>query len=198
MGPRESSASPTLQWNAATGASSYRVQVSTTSALATTVVDRASITTTSTAVAGLARGTLYYWRVSAANSAGSSPWSTTWSLTTVGTAQPAPSSAPTLVSPENGATSVSKTPTLQWNNSTGATSYRVQVSTKPSFGTLVYDQSGITSTSATVTRLGGGTTCYWRVSAANSSGTSGWSAVWSFKTWGAKTSLESQSRILPR
>ena len=176
------STSPTLQWNAATGASSYRVQVSTTSTFATTVVDRSGITATSTPVTGLAGGTLYYWRVSASNYAGSSPWSPSWSFTTAGTPPSVPPPAPALVSPSNGATSVSRTPTLLWGSSTGATSYRVQVSTSSSFGTLVYDKSGITSTSATVTGLRAKTTYYWRANAANSSGVSDWPAAWSFKT----------------
>ena len=186
------SASPTLQWNAATGASSYRVQISTTSAFATTVTDRSGITTTSVAVAGLVSGTRYYWRAYAASSAGSSPWSTTWSFTTAGTAPPVPPSTPTLVSPENGATSVSRAPTFEWNSSTGATSYRIQVSARPAFSTLVHDQSGITSTSTTTAKLGAGTTYYWRVNATSSSGTSNWSAVWSFKTWGTRVLLGRQ------
>jgi len=41
----------------------------------------------------------------------------------------APPPPPTLVSPANGATNVSTSPTLSWNASTGATSYGVQVST---------------------------------------------------------------------
>lgn len=191
------SASPTLQWNAATGASSYRVQVSTTSAFTTTAVDRSSITTTSTAVAGLASGTRYYWRASAANSAGSGPWSIAWSFTTTGTAPLTPPSSPTLVTPENGATAVSRTPTLQWSSATGATSYRVQVSTKPVFSALVNDQSGLPSTSTTATRLGVGTVYYWRVSATGPGGTSSWSTARSFKTWGTRTSLDGRPRILP-
>ena len=41
--------------------------------------------------------------------------------------------APTLSSPTNGATGVSTSPTLTWNTSSGATSYRLQVSTSSAF-----------------------------------------------------------------
>ena len=181
------SASPTLQWNAAIGATSYRVQVSTTSAFTTTVADRSDVTAMSAAVAGLVNGTRYYWRVLAASSAGSSAWSASWSFTTTGTAPP---SVPTLATPANGTTSVSRTPALQWNSSPGASTYRVQVSTRPTFNTLAYDQSGLTSTSATSPRLGGGALYYWRVNATGPGGTSAWSAAWSFRTWGTRTILE--------
>lgn len=94
---------------------------------------------------------------------------------------PTPPSAPTLVSPSNGATNVSTSPTLSWNASSGATSYRAQVSTSSSFSTTVFDQS-VSTTSVTVSGLASGTTYYWRVSASNSAGTSSWSATWSFTT----------------
>jgi subtilisin family serine protease len=88
--------------------------------------------------------------------------------------------APVLVSPGNGS-STSRSPTLTWNAVTGATSYRVQVSTSSSFGTLAWDQS-LAGTSTTVTGLLGKTTYFWRVNAINSTETSAWSDVWSFRT----------------
>lgn len=90
--------------------------------------------------------------------------------------------APTLSSPTNGATGVSTSPTLTWNASSGATSYRLQVSTSSAFSTLTIDQSGITTTSRAISGLADGATYYWRVNATNSAGTSGWSSVWNFTT----------------
>lgn len=90
--------------------------------------------------------------------------------------------APTLLSPTNGATGVSTSPTLSWNASSGATSYRLQVSTSSAFSTLTIDQSGITTTSLAISGLASGTIYYWRVNATNSAGTSDWSSVWSFTT----------------
>jgi subtilisin family serine protease len=171
----------TLTWNASTGATSYRVQVSTSSSFTTLAYDQSGITSTSTSVPGLASNTLYYWRVNATNAGGTSAWSTVWSFTTTN-APPPPPAAPTLISPANGANNVSRTATLTWNASTGATSYRVQVSTSSSFTTLVYDQSGITSTSTIVSGLGSRIRYYWHVNATNAGGTSAWSAVWRFRT----------------
>jgi len=173
------STSPTLTWNASSGATSYTVQASTSSAFTTFAYNVSGITGTSTNVTGLAGSTVYYWRVNATNTGGTSAWSTSWSFTTGAGSPPA---APTLRSPSNGATGVSRTPTLSWNASTGASSYRVQVSTSSSFGTLVYDQSGITSTSTTVSGLGSRVTYYWRVDASNASGTGAWSTTWHFRT----------------
>ena len=88
--------------------------------------------------------------------------------------------APTLVSPGDGA-NVSRNPTLTWNTVTGATSYRVQVSLSSTFGTTAFDQV-VAGTSVGVTGLAGKTTYFWRVNASNATETSPWSAVRSFKT----------------
>ncbi len=173
------STSPTLSWNASSGAASYTAQVSTDPGFATFVYNQSGITGTSTNVTGLAGNTVYYWRVNATNAGGTSAFSSTWSFTTAAGSPPA---APSLSSPLNGATNVSRTPTLTWNASSGAVSYTAQVSTDPGFATFVYNQSGITSTSTTVSGLGSRITYYWRVSATNTFGTSAWSATWNFRT----------------
>ena len=173
------STNASLSWNASSGASSYRVQVSTSSTFTTLVSDQPGLSGTSTTVAGLASGTVYYWRANATNAGGTSGWSATFSFTTGAGSPPA---APTLSSPLDAATGVSRTPTLSWNASAGATSYRVQVATDPGFTTLVYDQAGITSTSTTLPLLGSRVTYYWQVNASNTIGTSGYSSVWSFRT----------------
>jgi hypothetical protein len=74
--------SPTLTWNASTGATSYHLQLSTDSTFATTLVDQSALATTSYAAGGLAASTKYYWRVSASNGAGSSAYSGVFSFTT--------------------------------------------------------------------------------------------------------------------
>ena len=171
---------PTLTWNASTGASSYRVQVSTTGEFGTIVVDQDHLTTTSYALSGLTGNMTYYWRVYAENSAGSSPYSTVWNFTTG--APPPPPAAPVLSTPSNGATGIAVNATLTWNASTGATSYRVQVSTDSGFAATVRDSSNIVTSSYVASGLAATTTYYWHVSATNSGGTSAYSTIWKFTT----------------
>jgi subtilisin family serine protease len=76
----------TLSWAASSGATSYNVQVSTSSTFGTLFLDRPGVTTTSTSVSGLAASTVYYWRVSATNSGGTSAFSAARSFTTAAAA----------------------------------------------------------------------------------------------------------------
>jgi hypothetical protein len=68
-------------WTASTGASKYHIQVSTTPAFTSTVIDAFS-TTTSYQASGLAYNTPYLWRVKALNDTSSSPWTDAWLFTT--------------------------------------------------------------------------------------------------------------------
>ena len=74
---------PTLSWNASPGANNYTLQVSTESSFSSFVVNKPGITSTSYPVDELAESTLYYWRVNAVNSYGTSDWSSVWSFTTL-------------------------------------------------------------------------------------------------------------------
>ena len=176
---------PTLMWRASTGATSYRVQVSTGANFTTTVIDQSNIALTSFAASGLLPNTTYYWHVSATDSAGTSAYSGSWSFTT---AVPTPPQ-PVLASPANGATGVSTNPTLTWSASTGAISYRLQVSTDANFGTTVVDQGNISTTSYSATGLAVNRQYFWHVNATSSGGTSTFSAAWSFTTGSVPTGL---------
>ncbi len=177
------SITPTLSWNASSGATSYGLQVSTSSSFSSTVLNQTGITTTSYTVSGLANNTTYYWRVNASNAGGTSAHSATWSFTTaIGPGGPTAPSVPTLVSPADGAAGLPTNLTVSWNASSGATSYRLQVSTSAAFSTLILDQSGLSSTSYNLASLATNTTYYWRVNASNAGGTSDYSIAWSFTT----------------
>lgn len=91
-------------------------------------------------------------------------------------------SSPALNSPSNGATGVSVSTTLSWNASSGANSYTLQVSVNSTFTALVVNQANITAASHNISGLNNSSVYYWRVMAANASGNSGWSSVWSFNT----------------
>ncbi|MEI7811051.1 MAG: FISUMP domain-containing protein [Ignavibacteria bacterium] len=135
--------------------------------------------------APLMPNTTYYWKIVAYDVNYNSATGQVWSFTTT-SGNTATLGAPVLLSPANGATYQSITPTLIWNVVTGATSYTLQVSADTSFSNPVYNKNGLIPTtfgaSQQVTGLSNSTTYYWRVSSANSYGSSDWSDVWSFTT----------------
>jgi hypothetical protein len=104
--------------------------------------------------------------------------------------------SPTLVSPKNSSTNVGTIPSMRWNASTGASSYRLQVSTSTSFNNIVYEDSTITTTNKEISPLMTNTAYHWRVLAKNSNGSSMWSPVWSFTT-GTTTSVEQINSEIP-
>jgi hypothetical protein len=166
---------PTLTWGTVADAATYHVQLSTTSTFSSTLVDDSTLMAGTKAITGLSGTTVYYWRVNAKNTGGTSAWSTPFSFTTgIG--------APVLTIPNNASTNVSITPTLTWSGVTGAVTYRVQLSTSSTFGTTIVDDSTLTATSKAVTGLSNSTAYYWRVNAKNASGTSAWSTVFNFYT----------------
>ncbi len=166
----------TLKWAAVTGAATYRVQLSTDSTFATTLVNDSTVTTTLRAGGALANNTVYYWRVNAKNAGGTSAFSTRSSFTTI-LAAPVPST------PANGATGLPITAdTLKWTASTGAVTYRVQLSTDSNFATTTLNDSTVTATQRAVGTLANNTTYYWRVNAKNTGGTSAFSTRFSFTT----------------
>jgi photosystem II stability/assembly factor-like uncharacterized protein len=168
----------TLSWNPSTNAEMYRLQVSTSSNFATTVVDDSTLTTTSREVGPLANKTTHYWRVNAKNVGGTSTWSNVWRFTTIVAAP----SIPTLAAPADSAVNQSTTLVLSWNPATDAETYHLQVSASSDFSTTVVDDSTITATSRQVGPLTHETTYYWRVRAKNIVGTSAWSGPRRFTT----------------
>ena len=104
--------------------------------------------------------------------------------------------SPTLISPINRSTDVAINPSMSWNSSSGASLYRLQVSTNTAFNQLVFEDSTITSTSHAIGQLFDNTVYHWRVLAKNSNGSSMWSPVWSFNT-GTNTMVEQISIEIP-
>lgn len=87
-----------------------------------------------------------------------------------------------LISPANGATSVSGSPNLTWNAAIGATSYDVQVSTNSNFSPLAAS-ANVSGTSYTVSpALMGNTQYFWRVRGTSTCGTGSFSGAFSFTT----------------
>jgi hypothetical protein len=171
-----------LSWSSVLNAASYAVMVSTSSSFSTTVFNQTGLTALSATLSSLANSTTYYWMTAAANPTNSSgvAWSGVWSFTTASpTLAPV---APSLTSPTNasGNQPISSLG-LSWSTSAGATSYEVEVSTSNTFSTTIFDQTGPSLTSSTVSGLMNNASYYWRANASNIGGTS-WSSTWSFTT----------------
>ena len=169
-----------LSWSPSAGATSYRLQVATDPAFGSITLDNYSIVVTSWQLGPLLNSTIYYWRVSASNLAGSSALSPTRSFATIAPAT-APQ-APVPNSPRDGQVNVPTSLTLNWNPSIGATSYQVQVSSTSNFTSLFVDDPSLSNTSRQVRSLANSTIYYWRVRARNEGGTSSYSPIMRFTT----------------
>jgi hypothetical protein len=143
---------------------------------ASLLVSDSTVTDTSKAIAGLTFETLHYWRVSAKNTAGASPFSPAWSFTTS-------SGAPELVAPPDGASGVADPVTLRWRAQAGALAYWLQVSADTAFGSLAVNDSTVLDTARVVAGLAGSQTYHWRVRNRTISGPGVFSPAWSFTTF---------------
>lgn len=161
----------TANWGSVTGAVGYRLDISTNSAFSDFVSsyqNRDMGGARSAAVTVLSASTTYYYRVRAYNVGGVSADSTTRSVRTAIAAPQTPVA--------NAATNVSKQGfNANWSVNSGATGYRLDVSTSSSFSTYVsgYRNLAVGNTSSrAVTRLLPNQTYYYRVRAYNTAGTS--------------------------
>jgi hypothetical protein len=93
---------------------------------------------------------------------------------------PAP---PILTNPPNGSVDSMQNTTFGWNASSGATSYKIQISTDTGFVTIV-NENTISTNSYTLPNgiLQPNTTYYWRVKGVNDIGEGSYSATWYFYT----------------
>jgi hypothetical protein len=90
-----------------------------------------------------------------------------------------------LLSPPDEFQGISPYPTLFWARKTDALSYNVQVSETENFSSIVRNITGVDTTHVVVEDLKFNTTYYWRVQSVGTTGSSGWSAPWSFTTGSA-------------
>ncbi len=157
-------------WNPPAGAETYRLDVSKSSVFTSYVAgyhDK-TITETSDAVTGLTAMTTYYYRVRAVNASGTGADSNIVEITTA----PSP---PDIAQ----ATDITTTGfTADWNPSTGATGYLLDVSVSGEFDSFVpgYEELPVTGgTSQAVIGLSPGSNYYYRVRAVSENGISDYS-----------------------
>ena len=204
-----------FQWNAISGATDYRIVVSSSSNFggfneATFQCDASCQTDTTGGASSfsgfsLSPTTTYYWRVRAGapNIGKGGDWSSTRSFTTGSVTQGF--SPPVLLSPSEGMSNVSlTTQDFSWKPVDGANSYRLVVSDDASFSGLSDDGFTCINTSTCQMHVGTGTThtgfplvsgqtYYWRVRAGNTITEQG--GTWSIDR--AVTTLQVASSRVP-
>jgi hypothetical protein len=163
-------------WTSVSGATGYRIDVAydqNFTSLGLNNYDAGN--STGLTVTGVSPSTTYWYRVRAYNATTTSGNSNTISVTTSSAGSPPP--APTA----NAASSVTSSAfTANWSSSSGATGYRLDVSTSSGFGSFVSGYNNLdvgNAQTASVTGLSASTTYYYRVRAYNGNGTSGNSNV---------------------
>lgn len=156
----------TANWNATAGATGYKLDVSDNSGFSSFIAgfSNKDVTTNNSSVTGLSSGVTYYYRVRSYNSAGTSPNSNTVSQITIPAIPVATSASLPSQSQFN----------ANWNSVTGATSYRLDVSSD-GFTSFVsgYNNRIASGTTEQVTGLSPGVTYQYRVRSENTAGVSG-------------------------
>ena len=160
-----SSSQLSLSWNAVSGATTYKVERSTSSGSGFTQI--VSNLTTSYNNTGLNQGTRYYYRVRASNSNGDGAYSSVANNFT----------RPGQVTGLSATAASSSQINLSWSNPSGTeTGFQVYRSTASNMAGQVLVGTAI-GTSSSVTGLNASTTYYFRVRGVNSGGTGAYSSI---------------------
>lgn len=162
---------PAFGWTAAANATSYNLQVSTTSDFATQAINVNGLTgTTYQAVTSLSENTQYFWRMQSV-ATGTSAWSAPFAFTTV--APVLPPVPPTLVTPVYQATNVAVPVTFEWTPVENVTTYEVEIATANNFANPVYSNT-ISGVTFNWIDAANNTQYFWRVRSVNGNGNSEW------------------------
>ncbi len=170
----------TFDWSDVANATSYRIQVDDSSNFASPLIFDRIVTPSTFTAPYFLNVRRHWWRVRAINSAGvAGPYSSTRRFTPSSGPAPTTPTAPTLLSPADGATPAQPV-TLDWSDVTDAANYRVQIDDSSTFSSpMIVDQTvfGSQFTAPTLAT----TQVWWRVRGVNSAGAAGpFSAVRSF------------------
>jgi hypothetical protein len=166
-----------VTWNTTANASTYALQVSSDSNFSSFVYNQSNLTATWQNINGLTNNSTYYWHVNASNVGGTSPWSTTWHLTTIITL-PGPI---TLVAPGDSEKVATDSTILIWRKGGASVAkYLLNVATDSGMVNTIKNDSTITDTTKLLKSLTSGQTYWWRVKANNAAGWGTWSIIRNF------------------
>jgi hypothetical protein len=168
-----------FDWDNVPGATSYGLQVMSSSL---TIINVSGLPVSEYTVPPFTftPNSYYYCRINAAGPGGQGPWSTVYNFNTAAS----PPNPPALIFPPDSAYFISLTPVFDWTDVSGATMYRLQVSTSPLFTNTNINISGLVNSGYAVPSgaLAICTRYYWRVAASNGGGQGSWSIVRTFVT----------------
>ena len=155
---------PTLDWDDVASAVNYHIQVDDDSDFSSPVVDDSDMLVSNyTPTSTLSDGT-HYWRVSSIDEPGNESSFSEADVFTVDTTAPA---VPTLV-PHPDPTN-DNTPTLDWNDITGAVKHRIQIDDNSGFSSPIVDDSDVSVSTYTTSASPDGT-YFWRVNSIDAAG----------------------------
>lgn len=171
---------PTLSWDEVTGATGYELQINTAGDFTgTEIVSDDTLTTNSYAlITVLDNNSSYYWRVKQKDVNG--VWSDWSNVFTFSVGLEVPSNG----SPSSDTVLTNTTPTLSWDEVTGATGFWLQINAAGDFtGTEIVSDDTLTTNSYTLpTALDNNSNYYWRVKQKDVNGVwSDWSSVYRLK-----------------
>lgn len=177
--------SPTLKWESSGDNITYGLLVSKASDFSTDIiVQESKLSATEYKVPNLMQKTKYYWKVSATNKKGASPWSEVWSFTTKEKL-----ATPEIIIPGNGSKNLSIPIITNWNKVTGATSYNLQACQGSTIdeANLLVNKTGIKEDYFYLedTVLSPGKQYAWRIQSVAGEETSDWSETYTFTTEGS-------------
>jgi hypothetical protein len=169
---------PYFDWNTASNSSQYQFQLDDYSSFSSPIIS--ATTGNSYMTTSSLSDDTYYWRVRGHNNSGGCNVYGSWSSYRTVTVDTTGPSAPSLISPSNGSSTTDTTPAFDWNNSTGATEYQLQVDNNSSFSSPAIDVTP-TSSAYTPSSALSPTLYYWRVRAKDAvSNWGSWSSARSF------------------
>lgn len=143
------STSPTLTWQALSGAASYTVEIATDAAFTNIVATQSGISGTSYAASGLSPSTTYYWRVKPTNGCGDGTVSAVFSFTTANII----CHSPALAIPDTTPAGVNDTITLTDTSVLSGLTLQIKA-THTYVGDLKFTLSKDAATSAVIDRPG--------------------------------------------